>query len=485
MTLAILEATGYEVIMGLEVHVQLKTNTKLFCGCSTQFGAKPNANTCPICLGMPGVLPVLNKQAVDFAITLGTALNCEIAHWTKFDRKQYFYPDLPKGYQISQFDKPINGEGYLMVGGRKIGIERAHLEEDAGKLVHQGAAGLSGASYSLVDLNRAGTPLLEVVSKPDIRSSEEARMYAETMRQLVRYLGVSDGNMEEGSMRCDVNISVRPKGQKEFGTKTEIKNVNSFRAIQRAADYEIERQVETIQDGGEIKQETRLWDEAKGQTVSSRSKEDAHDYRYFPEPDLRPVVIDQAWIDLLQSQMPELPAERLERYQTQFELSEYDAGVLVEFKELGDYFDETAKLNNNYKAIANWVMGDMTGYLKKQSIELADSKLTPQNMAQLIALVDSNKISNAIAKKILPELIDKGEAPEKVVESQGLTQVTDSSAIIGFCNEVIAANPEIVADYKSGKDKVFGFLVGQVMKTSKGKANPDQVNQVLKELLSQ
>jgi aspartyl-tRNA(Asn)/glutamyl-tRNA(Gln) amidotransferase subunit B len=481
--------TDFEPVIGLEVHVQLNTHTKLFCGCPTQFGAEPNHNTCPICLGMPGVLPVLNRQAVDYAIMLGLALNLNIAHWTKFDRKQYFYPDLPKGYQISQFDQPITHDGWMLVAGRKIGIERAHLEEDAGKLVHQGAAGLSGSTHSLVDLNRAGTPLLEVVSKPDIRSSEEARLYAETLRQIVRYLGVGDGNLEEGSMRVDVNISVRPKGQEKFGTKAELKNMNSFRAIQRATDYEIARQIDVILDGGQIKQETRLWDEAAGKTVSSRSKEDAHDYRYFPEPDLRPLVIDEAWIDSIRKAMPELPAERLERYQRDFQLSEYDASVLVEFKDLGDFFDATAALNkhtNSYKTIANLLMGDVTGLLKKNNNQtLAESKLTPDGLAELVGLIEANTISSAIAKKMLPDLLEKGGSPQTMVEEQGLAQITDDGAIRDVIRQVLAENTETVNDYKSGKDKVFGFLVGQCMKASKGKANPDQVNQLLKELLSE
>ena len=478
-----LTKTEFEPVIGLEVHVQLKTQTKLFCGCPTQFGGEPNHNTCPICLAMPGVLPVLNKQAVDYAIMMGLALNLKIANWTKFDRKQYFYPDLPKGYQISQYDKPITYDGFLMVNGRKIGLERAHLEEDAGKLVHQGAVGLSGSTHSLVDLNRAGTPLLEVVSKPDIRSSEEARLYAETLRQIVRYLGAGDGNLEEGSMRVDVNISVRPKGQEKLGTRTELKNMNSFRAIQRATDYEIARQIDVITEGGSIKQETRLWDEASGVTKSSRSKEDAHDYRYFPEPDLRPLVIDEAWIQSIRAQMPELPAERLERYAGDYQLSEYDASVLVEFKELGDFFDATAKLSPNYKTIANFLMGDVTGMLKKSGQDLSDSKLTPELLAELVSLVEAQTISNAIAKKILPDMLERGESPKALVEKQGLSQITDDGEIRKVCQDVLDANPESVTDFKAGKDKVFGYLVGQAMKASRGKANPDQVNQILKELL--
>ena len=476
-----------EPVIGLEIHVQLKTKTKLFCGCSTTFGTPQNENTCPVCLGMPGVLPVLNKQAVDYAILLGLALNCEIAPWTKFDRKQYFYPDLPKGYQISQYDRPLNGNGWLQIkgaNGKRVGIERAHLEEDAGKLVHVGAAGLSGATHSLVDLNRAGTPLLEIVSKPDIRSSEEAKAYVETIQLLVRYLGVGDGNLEEGSMRADINISVRPKGQEQFGVKAELKNMNSFKAIQRASDYEIARQIDCILDGQTIVQESRLWDEASGTTKSMRSKEDAHDYRYFPEPDLRALIIDHAWIQQIKATMPETPSERLERFKTQFDLSDYDAGVLVEFKDMGDFFDATAKLTSNYKAISNWLQSDITGALKKDNNkELSDTKITPELLAELINLVDSNTISNAIAKKLLPEILETGESPKALVEKQGLSQITDDSQIRAFCQEVIDANPDNVTAYRGGKDKLFGFFVGQVMKVSQGKANPDQINVILKELL--
>ena len=479
-----LKHTDFEPVIGIEVHVQLKTQTKLFCGCSIQFGTMPNENTCPVCLGMPGVLPVLNKQAVDYAILLGLALNCEIASWTKFDRKQYFYPDLPKGYQISQYDRPINGNGWIEVNGKRIGIERAHLEEDAGKLVHVGAAGLSGATHSLVDLNRAGTPLLEIVSKPDIRSSEEAKNYVETLRLLVRYLGAGDGNLEEGSMRADVNISVRPKGQEKFGTRTELKNMNSFKAIQKATDYEIARQIDCILEGQKITQETRLWDEASATTKSMRSKEDANDYRYFPEPDLRVLIIDHAWIQQIKATMPETPVQRLERFQTDYGLSDYDANVLVEFKEMGDFFDATTKLTQNYKAISNWLQSDITGLLKKDNNkELKDTKITPELLAELIALVDANTISSAMAKKMLPDILETGESPKALVEKQGLSQITDDSEIKALCQQVIDANPENVSAYRGGKDKLFGFFVGQVMKVSQGKANPDQVNNILKELL--
>ena len=479
-----LKHTDFEPVIGIEVHVQLKTQTKLFCGCSIQFGTMPNENTCPVCLGMPGVLPVLNKQAVDYAILLGLALNCEIASWTKFDRKQYFYPDLPKGYQISQYDRPINGNGWIEVNGKRIGIERAHLEEDAGKLVHVGAAGLSGATHSLVDLNRAGTPLLEIVSKPDIRSSEEAKNYVETLRLLVRYLGAGDGNLEAGSMRADVNISVRPKGQEKFGTRTELKNMNSFKAIQKATDYEIARQIDCILEGQKITQETRLWDEASATTKSMRSKEDANDYRYFPEPDLRVLIIDHAWIQQIKATMPETPVQRLERFQTDYGLSDYDANVLVEFKEMGDFFDATTKLTQNYKAISNWLQSDITGLLKKDNNkELKDTKITPELLAELIALVDANTISSAMAKKMLPDILETGESPKALVEKQGLSQITDDSEIKALCQQVIDANPENVSAYRGGKDKLFGFFVGQVMKVSQGKANPDQVNNILKELL--
>jgi aspartyl-tRNA(Asn)/glutamyl-tRNA(Gln) amidotransferase subunit B len=475
--------TRYEIVMGLEIHVQLKTETKLFCSCATSFGASPNLNTCPVCLGMPGVLPVLNKKAVEYAIRAGLALNCSIAEVTKFDRKQYFYPDLPKAYQISQYDLPICADGFLMVQGKRIGIERAHLEEDAGKLVHAGADGLAGSTHSLVDLNRAGTPLLEVVSRPDLRTPEEARAYGETMRHMMVYLGVCDGNLEEGSMRIDVNISVRPVGREAFGTKVELKNMNSFRAIERAIDYETLRQTDLVESGGQVVQESRLWNEATNMTVSMRSKEDAHDYRYFPDPDLRPLEISRQWVEEIRANRPELPEERLSRYQNELGLSEYDALVLVEFKEMGDFLDATRAYTPNVKLISNWLMGDVTGYLKNHALSLETTKLTPALLGELIAMIDDNTISSAIAKKILPDILETGTSPKTLVEEKGLAQITDDSQIEAFCQQAIDNNPNQVSEYRAGKDKLFGFFVGQVMKLSQGKANPDRINDIILKLL--
>jgi aspartyl-tRNA(Asn)/glutamyl-tRNA(Gln) amidotransferase subunit B len=474
----------YETVIGLEVHVQLKTKTKLFCACSTQFGREQNCNTCPICLGMPGVLPVLNQEAVHYAILTGLALNCRISPLTKFDRKQYFYPDLPKGYQISQYDKPICENGWLDVMGEKIRITRAHLEEDAGKLVHAGAVGLAGSTHSLVDLNRAGVPLLEIVSEPDIRSADQARAYVESLRNIVRYLDICDGNLEQGSMRADVNISIRPMGESELGTKVELKNMNSFRSIQRATEYEILRQIDMVESGERIVQESRLWNEAKGVTVSMRSKEQAHDYRYFPDPDLRPLKIPQKWIDEMRQEMPELPAERLARLTEKFGLSDYDAGTMTNFKELGDFFDEAAAHTTHYKALANWLMGDITGYLNANQKGLEQTQLTPRHLVEMIQMVDNDQISSAIAKKILPEMIETGRSPEALVAEKGITQVSDESQIVAICQQVIAENPTEVNDFKNGKEKLFGFFVGQVMKLSKGAANPERVNRIMRELLS-
>ncbi len=480
---ALTTQTQYETVIGLEVHVQLKTQTKLFCACSTQFGVEQNQNTCPICLGMPGVLPVLNRQAVEYGILAGLALNCGIALITKFDRKQYFYPDLPKGYQISQYDLPVCHDGYLEIMGQKIRILRAHLEEDAGKLVHAGAAGLAGSTHSLVDLNRAGVPLLEIVSQPDMRSSEQARLYAETLRNIVRYLGVCDGNLEEGSMRVEANVSIRPLGSETYGTKTELKNMNSFRSIQKAIDYEVARQTELIDSGERVIQESRLWNEATGTTASMRSKEEAHDYRYFPDPDLRPLEISPEWVERIRQAMPELPLQRLNRLQEEFGLSEYDASVLVELKELGDFFDEAVEHTSHYKALTNWLMGDITAYLKNNHKNLEDTRLTPKNLALMVQMVDSNQISSAIAKKILPDLIETGTAPDMLVKEKGLIQNSDESQIQQICQQVIVENAEEVAAFRSGKEKLFGFFVGQVMKASRGTANPEVVNRLMRELL--
>ncbi len=476
--------TQYETVVGLEVHVQLKTKSKLFCPDATRFGEHPNMNTCPVCLGYPGVLPVLNLQAVEYAIMLGLALNCEIAEFSKFDRKHYFYPDLPKAYQISQYDMPIASHGHMVLSnGRTIRILRAHMEEDAGKLVHAGAEGLAGSDYSLSDLNRAGTPLLEIVSEPDIRSAEEAREYMSQLRNIVRYLDVCDGNLEEGSMRCDANVSIRPAGGTELGTKTEIKNMNSFRAIQRAIEYEVQRQIDTLSSGGQVVQETRLWNEATGTTLSMRTKEGADDYRYFPEPDLRPLHIDREWLDEIRSRLPELPHQRYEKLTGPFGLSEYDAGLLVETKELGDFFEAAVRHTNNYKALANWLMGDITGWLKAEKQELADTMLTPEALAELVALQDNNTIGSAVAKKLLPELLTTGGMPARIVEERGMAQMSDEGELRRIVQGVIDNNPKQAEEFRGGKEKVLGFLVGQVMRETKGSANPEVVNRLFRELL--
>ncbi len=472
----------YEVVIGLEVHAQLKTNTKIFAPDGCEFGNEQNTQISPITLGMPGVLPVLNRAVVDMGILTGLALNCEIANKCKFDRKQYFYPDLPKGYQISQYDEPICGKGYLIVNGKKIGITRAHLEEDAGKLVHAGADGLAGSSYSLVDLNRAGTPLLEIVSEPDMRSPQEAREYMEELRNIVRYVGVCDGNLEEGSMRCDANISIMPKGSNKFGTRAEIKNVNSFKALERALEYEIDRQIELVEDGEEVVQETRLWDDNAGVTRSMRGKEDAHDYRYFPEPDLMPLEISQEWIDRVKATMPELPEQKRQRYMD-LGLSEYDASVIVAQYELAMFFDEVLKAGGNPKIAVNFLMGEVAAYLKEQKLSINETKLTPENLVELISLIEKATISNNIGKQIIVEMMENGEKASAIVEKKGLSQISDTGAIKEIAQKIIDANPSQVEAYRGGKDKLFGFFVGQVMKETKGRANPQSVNQILKELL--
>ena len=472
----------YEVVIGLEVHAQLKTKSKIFAPDSTEFGNEQNSQISAITLGMPGVLPVLNKECVNMGIKLGLALNCDIPERCKFDRKQYFYPDLPKGYQISQYDEPICVNGHLDINGKRIGITRAHLEEDAGKLVHVGSDGIAGSKYSLVDLNRAGTPLLEIVSEPDMRSSEEAKNYMEELRNIVRYIGVCDGNLEEGSMRCDANISIMPKGSKEFGTRAEIKNVNSFKALQRAIEYEIDRQIELVEDGEEVVQETRLWDDNEGVTKSMRGKEDAHDYRYFPEPDLMPLSISREWVEDVRKTLPELPNQKRERYMS-LGLSEYDAGVIVEQMESALFFDKVLELGADAKLAVNFMMGPIAAYLKEEHITIVDTKLTPENLAELIGLIEKKTISNNIGKQIIVDMMKDGTPASKIVEEKGLSQITDVNAIRKMVEEVVNNSPAQVEQYKSGKTNIFGYFVGQVMKATKGKANPQTVNEILKELL--
>ena len=472
----------YEVVIGLEVHAQLKTKSKIFAPDKNEFGQEPNTLTSPITLGMPGVLPVLNKECVNMGILTGLALNCEIPSRCKFDRKQYFYPDLPKGYQISQYDEPICVNGHIEIDGKRIGITRANLEEDAGKLVHAGANGIAGSTYSLVDLNRAGTPLLEIVSEPDMRSSEEAKNYMEELRNIVRYIGVCDGNLEEGSMRCDANISIMPKGSKEFGTRAEIKNVNSFAALQRAIEYEIERQIEIVEEGGEVVQETRLWDDASRETRSMRGKEDAHDYRYFPEPDLMPLEISREWVEEIRAKMPELPNQKRKRYQ-EIGLSEYDASVIVEQMGLALFFDKVLELGANPKTAVNFIMGEITAYLKEEHIEITDTKLTPDNLAELISLIEKGTISNNIGKQIIIEMMKDGTKASVIVEKKGLSQISDEGAIKELVQKVVDAHPNEVEAYKNGKTNLLGFFVGQVMKETKGRANPKTVNQLIKEII--
>lgn len=472
----------YEVVIGLEVHAQLKTKSKIFAPDKNEFGQEPNSLTSPITLGMPGVLPVLNKECVNMGILTGLALNCEIPSRCKFDRKQYFYPDLPKGYQISQYDEPICVNGHLDINGKRIGITRAHLEEDAGKLVHAGANGLAGSTYSLVDLNRAGTPLLEIVSEPDMRSSEEAKNYMEELRNIVRYIGVCDGNLEEGSMRCDANISIMPKDSKEFGTRAEIKNVNSFAALQRAIEYEIERQIEIVEEGGQVVQETRLWDDNARETRSMRGKEDAHDYRYFPEPDLMPLEISREWVEKIKSEMPELPSQKRARYQ-EIGLSEYDASVIVEQMGLALFFDKVLELGANPKTAVNFIMGEIAAFLKEDHIEITDTKLTPKNLAELIALIEKGTISNNIGKQIIIEMLKDGTKASVIVEKKGLSQISDEGAIKELVQKVVDAHPNEVEAYKNGKTNLLGFFVGQIMKETKGRANPKTVNQLLREII--
>jgi aspartyl-tRNA(Asn)/glutamyl-tRNA(Gln) amidotransferase subunit B len=485
--------TKYEAIIGLETHCQLSTKTKIFSNSSTAFGAPPNANIDPVCMGLPGVLPVLNQKVLEYAVKAGLALNCEIAPYSKFDRKQYFYPDLPKNYQISQYDLPIAEHGWLEIElvdeqgnatRKRIGITRLHMEEDAGKLVHAGSDRLSGSTYSLVDYNRTGIPLIEIVSEPDLRSGQEAAEYAQELQRIVRYLGVSDGNMQEGSLRCDVNISVRPVGQEEFGVKVEIKNMNSFSAIQRAIEYEIDRQIDAINNGEPIYQETRLWEEGSQRTISMRSKEGSSDYRYFPEPDLGPIEVSSTQLEQWKSELPELPAQKRHRYETEIGLSPYDARVLTDDRAVAEYFEATLAEGGDAKQAANWIQGDITGYLKTEKLSITAIALTPVALAELTGLITSGTISGKIAKDILPELLTQGGSPKELVESKGLIQISDTSALEQMIDEAIAAHPKEVESYRNGKTKLKGFFVGQVMKLSGGRADPKLTNQLVEQKLN-
>ncbi len=492
MTTAAPAKTQYEAIIGLETHCQLKTNSKIFCNCSTEFNTPPNENVCPICMGMPGVLPVLNRRVLEYAVKAGLALNCTIADYSKFDRKQYFYPDLPKNYQISQYDLPIAEHGWLeieladkdgSVTRKRIGITRLHMEEDAGKLVHAGSDRLSGSTYSLVDFNRTGVPLVEIVSEPDIRSGREAAEYAQELRRILRYLGVSDGNMQEGSLRCDVNISVRPVGTEKFGTKVEIKNMNSFSAIEKAINYEIERQIEAIESGERIYQETRLWEEGAQRTISMRLKEGSSDYRYFPEPDLGPIEVSKEQLQVWQSELPELPAQKRSRYETELGLSAYDSRVLTDDRAIAQYFEATVAAGAPAKQAANWIMGDISGFLNKENRRIEEIPLTPTTLAEMIALIESNTISTKIGKDILPELLAEGGSAKELVERKGLIQISDTGAIEAVIEAVITAHPSELEKYRGGKKNLLGFFVGQVMKQTGGRADPKLTNQLLQKKL--
>ncbi len=472
----------YEIVIGVEVHAQLRTQSKMFCGCGTTFGKSANSQTCPVCLGLPGTLPVINRAAVEMAVRAGLALNCTIGANNRFARKNYFYPDLPKGYQISQYESPICEHGWIEIavgeGKKRVHIRRAHLEEDAGKNVHE-----TGTNGSRVDLNRAGTPLLEIVTEPDMRSADEVVAYLKGLRDILMYLEVCDGNMDEGSFRCEPNLSLRPLGRKEFGTKVELKNINSFKFVKDAIEYEIKRQTKVLNEGGKIQQETRLWNLDRGETAVMRSKEEAHDYRYFPDPDLVPLKLEKEWIEGFRYDLPELPAVRAGRFLSEYGLPEYDAGLLTASKGIADYFEACVKLFNQPKTVSNWVMGELTRELNNSGTDASVSPVTPERLAGLLAMVDKGTISLKVAREIFPELYSSGKTPEQIVQEKGLTQVSDEGALGKIIDEVLAKNPTQVAQFKEGKQQVLGFLVGQVMKVSGGKANPGKVNELLKQKL--
>jgi len=473
----------YEAVIGMEVHVELNTKSKVFCACSTNFHAPPNTNVCPVCLGMPGAMPVLNREMVRKSTAVGIALNCEIARWCKQDRKNYFYPDLAKNYQISQYDLPLCEHGHIdiVVDGKpqRIGITRAHMEEDTARNTHTLGGGQSG-----VDFNRCGVPLLEIVTEPDIHSADQAYEYLTLLKQILQYLDVSDCNMEEGSLRAEANISVMPKGSKTFGTKTEVKNVASFNGVKKAIDFEIARQIRVIEEGGSVVQETRGWDADRGITFSQRKKESAHDYRYFPEPDLVPVVVSESWENEIRESMPELPQARRARFEADYGLSAYDAGVLTSTRPHANYFEAAVKAGASAKLAANWIMGDLQSLLAAEGVDLVDSPVTPEKLAGMIALIEAGTISGKIAKDILPEIFASGKTADEIVKEKGLVQISDTGAVVAIVQQVLADNPGQVEQFKAGKQQVMGFLVGQVMKASQGKANPKLANDVLREELS-
>ena len=473
----------YEIVIGLEVHSELSTKTKIFCSCSTEFGGSPNSHTCPVCMAMPGTLPVLNEKVVEYAVRAGLATNCEISRNSKNDRKNYFYPDLPKSYQISQFDKPLCEHGYVEIEDdegktKKIGITRIHIEEDAGKLNHNEFGG-----GSLVDLNRAGVPLIEIVSEPDLRSAGEADRYLKKLKSILEYIEVSDCKMQEGSFRADVNVSVRKKGETKFGTRTEMKNMNSFRAITRAIEYEMNRQIDVIEDGGKIEQETLRWDDVSGKTFSMRDKEDAQDYRYFPEPDLVAIRLSEEYINNIKNTLPEMPESRKARYMEEFKLSEKDAKLLTSSKYLSNMFEEAEKICGNAKAVANWLLSDISRILNEKELEPDNIPFKAEYLAKLVELIDKGTISSAIGKKVVEELFENSRDPEEIIKEKGWIQISDEGAIKEVVEKILANNPQSVADYKAGKDRALGFLVGQAMKETKGKANPQMLNKMFIESL--
>ena len=473
----------YEVVIGLEVHAELSTKTKIFCSCPTKFGAAPNTQTCPICMAMPGTLPVLNEKVVEYAVKAGLATNCEISRDSKNDRKNYFYPDLPKAYQISQFDKPLCEHGYIEIetenGKKKIGLTRIHIEEDAGKLNHDEFGG-----GSLVDLNRAGVPLIEIVSEPDIRSSEETEKYLRKLKSILEYIEVSDCKMQEGSLRADVNVSVRKKGDTKLGTRTEMKNMNSFRSITRAIEYEVDRQIDIIEEGEKVEQETLRWDEVSGKTFSMRDKEDAQDYRYFPDPDLVAIKLSEEYIQNIKETLPELPESRKQRYLDEYKLSEKDANLITSSKYLSDLFEEAIKVCNNPKAVNNWIISDISRILNETEMEPIEIPFDANQLGKLVILIDKGTISSSIGKKVLVELFENPRDPEDIIKEKGWIQISDEGAIKEVVQKILEANPQSIADYKGGKDKALGFLVGQAMKETKGKANPQMLNKMFLEELN-
>lgn len=473
----------YEAVIGLEVHAQMLTGTKIFCGCSTEFGSEPNTQTCPVCIGMPGVLPVLNRKALEFAVKTGLATKCKISRYSRFARKNYFYPDLPKGYQISQYELPICERGYIeiVVDGniREIGITRIHMEEDAGKNIHEGAG-----IYSFVDLNRAGVPLMEIVSEPDIRNPQDAVEYMKKLRAILRYLGVCDGNMEQGSLRCDANVSMRPFGQKELGVKAEIKNINSFKFVEKALEYEIRRQIKVLEAGGTILQETRLWDSMRGVTEPMRGKEEAHDYRYFPEPDLVPITVEQKWIDEILSSLPELPDIKRERFISAYGLPGHDADLLVSEKSIADWFEEAVKFGGQPKIVANWMKVELMRLLNEQNKSIEECFLKPDHLVEMLKLIDDGTISGKIAKVVFEDMYKTGRDAVSIVKERGLVQISDSDEIEKAVDDVIAGSPNEVERFRAGEEKLLGFFVGRIMKATKGKANPQMVNELLKKKLS-